>query len=1036
MAEVLIDQPIRRVYPDSIVISNVKSKIDNNTTSYTVVLTWYDGSPMDDSKVDQWGIYSKYKETGEYLRENKPNWGHTFLEIKTIADLRNLSLYNQHLLIVRYYKGIRLSGYYIEGDTPSPIDYYLTDNTSEDNGFNIIQTSGIKLEAFFKDNVVDGLYAGVKADGEANNNVALSRVLEYFNDKKTGELSLPSGIVKVSNDNEGTLFFMESLKKFEIRASQTVFLVDDLKDFFEVNLSYVASGESFIVTAVSSVPHGLSIGVVVCLKDTDDAKYSGYYPVSEIVSATSFRYILKYQPDIASSTGKARVRSISKRLFSFVDCEDININTINFKGTVQPQPIQARMGWAVVRLQGGSNIKGTINCEGVAYGLVSGESGVDRGNSSNLSIVVTGKDIGYPFYLAKSGKNSNVKVIAENTHRGGYIVGCENVTADLYLKNYDVTGCLIGFQNVGNVLFGCKNVNVTITDTGSDMKPSISHSENATRWMVGLSGYEIDYPAEMEGVTVKLYAKGAKYTNGVIAQTYSALTSLKNIKISGLLDNSTLLPSECGVEFSIGSEAAALAGEYSGITIQDLKVVQPSGVVALPRITCKKLSDNPLFLNYKTNHGINLALPKEVKPEHGVTSVFDSHLESILLQSRSSKLVNSTETMSDLTAGIGTGSFSINLVCDIPATGNRSLYNVSSSLSSETPNSLRAYIDGGSLFIKFISTSLSVFALYEVKNFQINNGGRICSLVVCRGGGSVNIFVNGTAVSFITTGSINAALVSINGSKVIFGGLIITSPNYVGRLAALNVYNYDISSDIVKILFEQFSTDSVIGPNSIISPSINNGGFESLGTPIFANWGQIVEGSSSISASTDAYSGKYACKIQCDSVGSYVDINQLVMTQGRKYNLSMYAKGSKSGISISVDGLIGADTTMLLTNSYKYYEFPVLSAISRRLTVKRLNLQDSSYALVDNVVLREIGLLSRNEIGALLPATSSLKGIVNATMAQSNILLPDLEYTSSTDLTTLVDFINTKIIPLVNTIKASQNTELENQKLAGQQSLI
>lgn len=167
MAEIT-QTPIRSEYKDgSIVVSNVKSKIDNTTTSYSVVNTWYDGTPMDDSKVDQFGIYSKYKPTGEYLRENKPQWGELLLEVDTIEKLRALSTYYLFLIKIGYYKGVRLSGYYQKGDTPAPIDYNISNSNKPDDGGSILVIGSLKLEHLFL-NGVDMFYYGAKCDSVTN----------------------------------------------------------------------------------------------------------------------------------------------------------------------------------------------------------------------------------------------------------------------------------------------------------------------------------------------------------------------------------------------------------------------------------------------------------------------------------------------------------------------------------------------------------------------------------------------------------------------------------------------------------------------------------------------------------------------------------------------------------------------------------------------------------------------------------------------------------------------------------------------------
>lgn len=162
MAEI-VQTPIRSVYKDdSIVVSNVKSKIDNATTSYSVVSTWYDGTPMDDSKVDQFGIYSKYKPTGEYLRENKPQWGENFLEVNTMIDFRGVTPYSLFLLKRGYYKGVRLNGYYVKSDTPASVDYLISDQPLIDNLGNIITVSDLTFLWNFG-SILNVKYFGVKS---------------------------------------------------------------------------------------------------------------------------------------------------------------------------------------------------------------------------------------------------------------------------------------------------------------------------------------------------------------------------------------------------------------------------------------------------------------------------------------------------------------------------------------------------------------------------------------------------------------------------------------------------------------------------------------------------------------------------------------------------------------------------------------------------------------------------------------------------------------------------------------------------------
>lgn len=67
-------------------------------------------------------------------------------------------------------------------------------------------------------------------------------------------------------------------------------------------------------------------------------------------------------------------------------------------------------------------------------------------------------------------------------------------------------------------------------------------------------------------------------------------------------------------------------------------------------------------------------------------------------------------------------------------------------------------------------------------------------------------------------------------------------------------------------------------------------------------------------------------------------------------------------------------------------------------------------------------------------ASSSLRGIVYQTASQGDITLPNLNTLTADEVSAVVSWINNNLIPLVNAIKSSQNTELQNQRDANQQA--
>lgn len=168
------------------VISNIRNKKgipffrENDTYTATRVSTWYDGTPMDDSKVDG-SVYLKHRESNEYYLANLPNWGETFLQKPNVDALRNMSSTEILLLKMGYYKGVSLLGYYAEegGDTPAPIQYYLSDTEEEDDGGSVFEVGGIKLEHEFSGEI-NVLYFGVVPDNEVDSSDRLDAVKRYL----------------------------------------------------------------------------------------------------------------------------------------------------------------------------------------------------------------------------------------------------------------------------------------------------------------------------------------------------------------------------------------------------------------------------------------------------------------------------------------------------------------------------------------------------------------------------------------------------------------------------------------------------------------------------------------------------------------------------------------------------------------------------------------------------------------------------------------------------------------------------------------
>ncbi|MGL6126780.1 hypothetical protein [Chryseobacterium artocarpi] len=169
---------------------NIVQLVDSNTyrnVNFKKVTQWYDNTVMDDSKTD--GVIYRKKGNDYYVRISSNE--NEYLEKDTMAEMKSLSNTEVLLLKMKIYKGVRLSGYYIKGDTPDPIHYYVSDSTEPDDDGSLITVGTIRLfHQFIKK--VDVVYFGAKQDGTTNNTPIFQRA---------ANLKLPLSIRNINSDS-------------------------------------------------------------------------------------------------------------------------------------------------------------------------------------------------------------------------------------------------------------------------------------------------------------------------------------------------------------------------------------------------------------------------------------------------------------------------------------------------------------------------------------------------------------------------------------------------------------------------------------------------------------------------------------------------------------------------------------------------------------------------------------------------------------------------------------------------------------------
>lgn len=277
------------VYDGQVVISDiVKRKTtvpifsSNEAYSATLVTSWYDGSPMDDTKADG-SVYFKLKAlpqgadpdiygqyVGSYFRVNLPKFGETFLEKDTMQSMRDLSPVEVLLLEMGYYKGVKLNGYYVKEDAPSII-YSLSTTPYPDNEGNIIVVGDIKLEHKFIGDINVRNF-GVKGDASQD----VHDLLDAINEVAVREglnIYAPSGTYNSFNRN---MPYRNSLVDAGLRdfnnitlygdGNQTIFKSDSVTgaDVFQLNAVKNLTIMDLAVTATqSSFTHSGSNGFSV-----------------------------------------------------------------------------------------------------------------------------------------------------------------------------------------------------------------------------------------------------------------------------------------------------------------------------------------------------------------------------------------------------------------------------------------------------------------------------------------------------------------------------------------------------------------------------------------------------------------------------------------------------------------------------------------------------------------------------------------------------------------------------------------------------
>lgn len=173
--------------------TNLVDSSTGESVNYEEVTEWFDGTPMDDSKADG-EVYRKLPASvgGGYVRKVYPDFGEIFLEKDNMLEMRALSGTEVLLIQMGRYRGIRLNGYYVKGDTPAPLEYFLTSDSGTDNGGSFIDLGAISVKHDFLGEV-NVKYFGATGDSVTDDTPFLQNVIA-----SEDEIFIPDGDYKLT----------------------------------------------------------------------------------------------------------------------------------------------------------------------------------------------------------------------------------------------------------------------------------------------------------------------------------------------------------------------------------------------------------------------------------------------------------------------------------------------------------------------------------------------------------------------------------------------------------------------------------------------------------------------------------------------------------------------------------------------------------------------------------------------------------------------------------------------------------------------
>jgi len=276
---------------------------------------------------------------------------------------------------------------------------------------------------------------------------------------------------------------------------------------------------------------------------------------------------------------------------------------------------------------------------------------------------------------------------------------------------------------------------------------------------------------------------------------------------------------------------------------------------------------------------------------------------------------------------------------DMEGTNNWGQRTSSSSISPDTTQHLE-----GLQSLKVVTSNTQTGEGCEESSVSIDPSTQYTASAYVKGSGTVQMNLVERDVNTVALNSNTSSVLTLTGSWQ--------------RITATGLFNHGgvKASIIISTPTQQGITFYVDEAQLEVGPSAL--GWTQGGQAHFANWGNNTTGASSITLdAATPLDGSNAIKLTTDSSGSFCQIYQSVLTVGKRYKISLYAKKGTGGESIFAGANQPNGIDFTPTSTYAQYTGYFTADVSA-LQIKRADGVANSELYIDDVNVEEVPLIS------------------------------------------------------------------------------